>query len=73
MPGSRRYSLSLKQRTTVGATVEQYGGRYLVLHLPEKRQLAVFDVNRAAVVRHIPVADDDVVFAAGLDRLLRRS
>jgi hypothetical protein len=42
-------------------------GRYLLLHQPRLRQLAVFDVNAAEVVGHIPVNEDDAKFAAGLE------
>jgi len=41
------------------------GGRYLVLHLPKARRLAVFDANKADFIGSIP-AEDDVKFAAGL-------
>jgi len=43
------------------------GGRYLVLHLPRARKLAVFDVNKAEVVGHIPVNEEDAKFAASLE------
>jgi hypothetical protein len=45
-------------------------GRYLVLHLPKQKQLAVFDVNQAKVVKTIPAPDDGLKFAAGMDKLL---
>jgi hypothetical protein len=43
------------------------GGRYLVLHLPRARKLAVFDVNAAKVVGHIPMNEEGAKFAAGLE------
>jgi serine protease Do len=46
------------------------GGRYLILHQPKIRSLAVFDVSAAKVVHTIAVAEDNVKFAAGLDKLL---
>lgn len=46
------------------------GGRFLILHLPADRHLAVFDATRAAVVRTIPVASPAVLFAAGSDELV---
>jgi hypothetical protein len=46
------------------------GGRYLVLHLPALRKLAVFDVNEARVVKYLPLAEDQVKFAAGADKLI---
>src|SRR5262249_44728636 len=45
-------------------------GRYLILHLPQQRQLAIFDVNEAKVVKSLPLAEDRLLFAAGLDKLL---
>jgi S1-C subfamily serine protease len=46
------------------------GGRFLVLHLPQLRRLAVFDVNRARVVQNFSLTSADVVFAAGQDALV---
>jgi hypothetical protein len=46
------------------------GGRYLVLHLPKLKKLAVFDVNEAAIVRYLPLTEDKVVFAAGLEKVV---
>jgi hypothetical protein len=46
------------------------GGRYLILHLPQQRKLAVFDANAAKVVKYLPVAEDNVLFTAGLDKLI---
>jgi hypothetical protein len=46
------------------------GGRFLILHLAALRQLAVFDVTRAKVVKYLPLASDDVAFAAGSDRVI---
>ena len=42
-------------------------GRYLVLNLPGAKRLAVFDVNAAQLVGSIPVKDENVHFAAGLE------
>jgi hypothetical protein len=44
-------------------------GRFLVLHLPPRQQLAIFDANKAAVVKSIPVVDN-IKFAAGMDKLV---
>jgi hypothetical protein len=46
------------------------GGRYLILHLPKLRQLAVFDVNKAKVVKFLPAAEGNLKFVAGLDQLV---
>jgi hypothetical protein len=46
------------------------GGRYLILHLPRVRRLAIFDVNAARVVHQISIAADRFLFAAGRDKLV---
>lgn len=56
--------------SAVGDVAVGRGGRFLVLHLPRERKLAVFDVNEAKVVKYIPVAADTVKFAAGMDKLI---
>jgi hypothetical protein len=45
-------------------------GRYLIFHFPKLKKLGVFDVNEARVTRYIPLAEDDITFAAGLDALV---
>jgi len=55
---------------TVGAVALGGGGRFLFLHLPAQRQLAVFDVNEAKVVKYLPVAEDNPKFAAGAEKLV---
>lgn len=45
-------------------------GRYLIMHLKRVRQLAVFDVSKAALVKLIPLGADDVCFAAGAEKLI---
>jgi S1-C subfamily serine protease len=46
------------------------GGRYLVLRLAGKKKLAIFDVQQAKVVKELPLAEDVVHFAAGINRLV---
>lgn len=43
------------------------GGRYLIFHMPKLKQLAVFDFNEAKVTKYIPLAEEGIAFAAGLD------
>jgi hypothetical protein len=57
---------------TIGGVAVGGGGRYLILHLPKQRQLALFDVNEAKVVHHFPLAEDTVKFAAGGEKLVIR-
>jgi hypothetical protein len=46
------------------------GGRFLILDLPEERSLAVFDANVGKIVKKLPMAEDNVLFAAGMEKLL---
>ncbi len=46
------------------------GGRYLILNLPKLKKLAIFDVTEATIVRYIPLTEDKVVCAAGLDKVV---
>jgi hypothetical protein len=46
------------------------GGRYLVLHLPRERKLAVFDVSTAKMAGSVPLAADHILFTAGRDKLI---
>jgi predicted Zn finger-like uncharacterized protein len=45
-------------------------GRFLILHLPKVRQLAIFDANEGKFVKYLPVAADNAKIAAGLDKLV---
>src|SRR5262245_5620225 len=45
-------------------------GRFLVLRLAGRRQLALFDAAEARVVHTIPAAGDHVRFTASMDRLV---
>ena len=46
------------------------GGRYLIFQLPKLKKLAVFDVNAAAIIRYLPLTEDKIVFAAGLEKMV---
>lgn len=46
------------------------GGRYLIFHLPKLKKLAVFDVNEARITNYIPLTEDTISFAAGLDAIV---
>src|SRR5207248_578651 len=43
---------------------------FLILQLPKARKLAVVDLAEARVIRRLDMPADEVVFAAGLDRLV---
>jgi S1-C subfamily serine protease len=64
-PGDKTVQLpdSVKQVAVGG------GGRYLILHLPTQRKLAVFDVQQGAVLRYLPLAEEVIHFAAGATQL----
>ncbi|HKB02515.1 MAG TPA: serine protease [Gemmataceae bacterium] len=55
---------SIVERLCVGGA-----GRYIVLHLPKERKLAVFDATEGKVSRYLPAAEDSVLIAAGQDKL----
>ena len=46
------------------------GGRYLILWLKRLHKLAIFDVSAAKVTHFLPVEADDIVFAAGAQKLI---
>ena len=46
------------------------GGRFLVMHLPKTRQIAIFDASEGKVVKYLAVAEDNVKIAAGLHKLM---
>lgn len=64
--GQRTLTLS----STVTDVVVGGGGRYLILHLPKERKLAIFDATQAKIVKTIVVGDDSVRFTAGRDALM---
>jgi hypothetical protein len=45
-------------------------GRFLILHLPQERRLAIFDALDAKVVKYLSFPDGDLRFAAGRDHLI---
>ncbi len=46
------------------------GGRYLFLNLKDAGQIAIFDVNAADFVKRVPAASDEVLIAAGAEKLV---
>jgi hypothetical protein len=62
--------LEVKLPGMIGGVAVGGAGRYLVLHLPYQRNLALFDVNEAKVVHYFPLAEDSVKFAAGSEKLV---
>jgi WD40 repeat protein len=46
------------------------GGRFLILTLKDARQIVIFDVNAADVVKRIDVPSDEVLVAAGAEKLI---
>ncbi|HJZ94140.1 MAG TPA: zinc-ribbon domain-containing protein, partial [Gemmataceae bacterium] len=45
------------------------GGRFLFLSLPQSKQVAIFDVNEAKIVKFLPVPSTNARIAAGMDKL----
>src|SRR5262249_49096224 len=46
------------------------GGRFLVLHLRDRRKLAIFDLGEGKVVKEIPLADEVIRYAAGAHQVI---
>lgn len=63
-------TVEVKLPGKVADTCAGGGGRYLFLHIPETKQLAVFDATAAKVVKYLPLAADRVKFAAGMNKLV---
>lgn len=61
---------TVKLPATFGDVAVAGGGRYLVLHLTSLRQLAIFDICQARVVKYLPMASDDISFTGGGDRII---
>jgi hypothetical protein len=57
----------VKLPAPAGQSVVAGGGRYLVLHLPPAKQIAVFDVKDGKVAKSLPAPEDDIALAGGLD------
>ena len=53
----------------VGQLAVGGGGRYIVMHFPDKGQLSVFDVNTARI-KSVPADNGDVLVAAGLTKVV---
>ena len=61
---------SLKLPGSIGSVCLAGGGRFLILTIPSQRQLAILDVNERKVAKYIPLAGDQPVIAAGLQKLV---
>src|SRR5205823_6653643 len=46
------------------------GGKYLFLHQPQSRRIAMVDIAQAKIVHHFPANDDAIRFAAGATKLI---
>lgn len=60
----------VKLPSTVAESCGGGGGRFFILKLTRQKQLAIFDVTEAKVVKYIPLADDTAKFAAGMNKLI---
>ncbi len=45
------------------------GGRFLILHIPSAKQLAILDLCEGKVAKYLPLAEEKVLFAAGMNKL----
>jgi hypothetical protein len=57
----------VKLPAAVLRTVVAADGRYLVMHLPKAKQIAVFDVKEEKIAKLLPAPDDDILLAGALD------
>lgn len=55
---------------TVGGVAVGGGGRFLVLSFPKLHKLGVFDTNEAKITWYVPAAEEGVLFAAGMTKLM---
>jgi S1-C subfamily serine protease len=46
------------------------GSRYFILHHRSSRQLAIFDVTSAEIIKRIDLPSEDVLYTAGADKLI---
>lgn len=60
--------LSVPLPSRVADTCVAANGRYLLLHLPDRRELAVFDPAEKRVVKFIPLPEGEVRIAAGRNK-----
>ncbi len=69
-PEMEAANVEVKLPAAFGDLVIGGGGRYVIVHLPDLRKIAVFDVNAANVVKQLPAPSDRIFLAAGADALL---
>ncbi len=69
-PPSRSADVTIPLSEPVGQVVAGGGDRFLILQLPEKKELAVLDLKESKVVKSIPVTDPDVLIAADMEELV---
>jgi hypothetical protein len=55
---------------TIEDAVAGGGGRYLILYLKKQRQVAIFDVNVARIVKYLNIPSDSMLIAAGREKLI---
>lgn len=68
-PVLEQNKLERKLPSTITDVAVGGGGKFILLLLTQVRQVAVFDVSQARVIKYIPVEDDDVHLAAGQEKL----
>jgi hypothetical protein len=55
---------------TIDRAIPAGGGRYLLLHIPSQRKVAVFDVNTLKIENWINIAEDKPLLTAGMSKML---
>src|SRR6185369_970304 len=61
---------SLKLPGTIAHACLGGGGRFVILSIPSQRQIAILDVNERKIVKYLPLAGDNPVMTAGLEKLV---
>jgi predicted Zn finger-like uncharacterized protein len=69
-PDLKQDNVTLPLPAAASAVAAGGAGRYLILNIPEKKQLAIFDANSASIAKILPAGGDDVLIAAGMDMLM---
>jgi hypothetical protein len=68
-PTALAADLDLPLEGNVDAVCCGGNGRLLIMRMPSRRELAVFDANQAEVALRVPIRDGNALFAAGASKL----
>jgi hypothetical protein len=69
-PARKDEVVTVKLPGAVKAAVAGAGGKYIILLLPQQKQIAIFDVAQGKVAKYLPAAEEGALIAAGQDHLM---